>query len=309
MSFRALKIFLADIQESGVDLEATLIAASSPTVRPLRNLNLSQHNHVPGSNNDGEWEAYIPQSWEMAQPTPTNAPQNMFRSVHPQKFTTPESLFPSTPYQNEFPSVQPQLNTPPESPFTSTHYQTEFRSVQPQLNTPPESPYSGASSLRGWLSVQSQLHTSPSTLPQILRKAVPQPIPEHPSFSYTATQENHDIVSPSRRGTNPFLPNYVYQPPKLPFGSGESTAISNTSRVKDCVICTDEKALGLFPLQTPTSTCNHDPNTCLDCLQKYIQTQAGDGMINEQSIKCPECSNPLDLAEIQKYADPDTFQL
>jgi hypothetical protein len=337
MSFRALKILLADIQESGVDLEAALIAGSSPTVRPSRNLNPFQHSHVPGSNNDAEWEAYIPHTWEMARPTPTNAPyQNMFRSVYPQKLT------------------------PPESPFTSNPYQNEFRSVQPQLNTPPESPYSGASSQSGCRSVQSQLYTSPGALPQIPRKAVPQPMPAHSSFSCTATKENHAVSSPSRRGTNPFTPDYVYQPPQLPSGSGkrvpqliqphwsfpctatqeshtvpspkrrgtnpflpeyvyqppklpsgsrESRAISNTSRVKDCVICTDEKALGFFPQQTPTSTCKHDPNTCLDCLQKYIQTQVSDGMINEQSIKCPECSNPLDLAEIQKYADPDTFKL
>lgn len=79
--------------------------------------------------------------------------------------------------------------------------------------------------------------------------------------------------------------------------------------LKDCSICVEEKPLGFFPLQSPTTSCQHEPEACLDCIQTHIRTQIATGMVGEKSIKCPECSEALSLDEIQKYADTETFQL
>jgi len=104
----------------------------------------------------------------------------------------------------------------------------------------------------------------------------------------------------------------------LPNLSGESSArgrrfipteVKVPLHTKDCVVCVEEKSLIRFPAQGPTSQCEHEPNTCLDCLEIHIKTQLGSNAFRENLIKCPECSKALSAAEVQKYADPSTAEL
>ncbi|KAF2665832.1 hypothetical protein BT63DRAFT_77073 [Microthyrium microscopicum] len=76
-----------------------------------------------------------------------------------------------------------------------------------------------------------------------------------------------------------------------------------------CAICAEEKYLSEFPSQTPTSACKHGTTTCVQCLQTHIKTQLDNSIFHENLVKCPECSNSLDVADVQKHATADIFEL
>jgi hypothetical protein len=78
---------------------------------------------------------------------------------------------------------------------------------------------------------------------------------------------------------------------------------------KSCLVCAEDKPFGYFPLRSPTTKCEHEPGTCLDCMQTHIRTQIENSMVSEKSIRCSECSETLNVNEIQKYTDEDTFNL
>jgi hypothetical protein len=78
---------------------------------------------------------------------------------------------------------------------------------------------------------------------------------------------------------------------------------------KDCIVCAEDKSWARFPENSPTTRCKHDPNTCLDCIEKHIKTELEDKIFHEKIVRCPECSEPLDTSEVQKHADPGTFEL
>jgi hypothetical protein len=75
---------------------------------------------------------------------------------------------------------------------------------------------------------------------------------------------------------------------------------------KECLVCTDEKGQNQYPRVAPAAGCNHEPNTCLDCLEQRIKTELQDYMTR---IRCPECSAEMTAQEIMIYADPTTFEL
>lgn len=45
--------------------------------------------------------------------------------------------------------------------------------------------------------------------------------------------------------------------------------------------------------------------TCLECLEKSIRSDLNGKLWTE--IRCPECREFLDYADIQRYADEETF--
>lgn len=74
---------------------------------------------------------------------------------------------------------------------------------------------------------------------------------------------------------------------------------------QDCLICSDNKEKQLFPRFSVTTTCTHPPMTCLECLEKSIRSDLNGKLWTE--IRCPECREFLDYADIQRYADEETF--
>lgn len=73
----------------------------------------------------------------------------------------------------------------------------------------------------------------------------------------------------------------------------------------ECVVCTDNKGVELFPRFSITGSCSHSPNTCLECVQLSIESDLNSKLWTE--IRCPECRELLEYADIQRYANKQTF--
>ncbi|KAK7422126.1 hypothetical protein QQX98_001869 [Neonectria punicea] len=73
----------------------------------------------------------------------------------------------------------------------------------------------------------------------------------------------------------------------------------------ECVVCTDNKSVELFPRFSITGSCGHPPNTCLECVQLSIESDLNSKLWTE--IRCPECRELLEYADIQRYANKQTF--
>lgn len=75
---------------------------------------------------------------------------------------------------------------------------------------------------------------------------------------------------------------------------------------RECLICADTKEEILFPRFSPTASCTHSPNTCLECLERSIRSDLTGKIWTD--IRCPECRELLDYTDIQRYADDETFK-
>lgn len=75
---------------------------------------------------------------------------------------------------------------------------------------------------------------------------------------------------------------------------------------RDCLICADTKEEILFPRFSPTASCTHSPNACLECLERSIRSDLTGKIWTD--IRCPECRELLDYTDIQRYADVETFK-
>ncbi|KAL7927805.1 hypothetical protein ACQKWADRAFT_277901 [Trichoderma austrokoningii] len=75
---------------------------------------------------------------------------------------------------------------------------------------------------------------------------------------------------------------------------------------RDCLVCADTKEEILFPRFSPTASCAHSPNTCLECLERSIRSDLSGKIWTD--IRCPECRQLLDYTDIQRYADEETFK-
>ena len=73
----------------------------------------------------------------------------------------------------------------------------------------------------------------------------------------------------------------------------------------DCLVCADTKPVDEFPRFSITASCTHSPNTCLDCVQLSIESDLSSKLWTD--IRCPECRELLEYADIQRYANQQTF--
>ncbi|KAH6966264.1 hypothetical protein EDB82DRAFT_515332 [Fusarium venenatum] len=85
----------------------------------------------------------------------------------------------------------------------------------------------------------------------------------------------------------------------------QRTARSTVTGDLDCVVCADTKHVDAFPRFSIAATCTHPPSTCLDCIQLSIESDLNSKLWTE--IRCPECRELLEYADIQRYANKQTF--
>jgi hypothetical protein len=78
------------------------------------------------------------------------------------------------------------------------------------------------------------------------------------------------------------------------------------SRLLDCVVCAETKAASEFPSAAITKACLHPPQTCLECVATSIRTDLKSKRWSE--IKCTECSELLAYDDVERFADPKTFE-
>lgn len=76
-------------------------------------------------------------------------------------------------------------------------------------------------------------------------------------------------------------------------------------RTKACIICTDDLHVLDFHVKPPTSKCDHPIDTCHNCLQQWVASEFESN--GWEHIKCPQCPQLLDYADMQVAADPELF--
>jgi len=74
---------------------------------------------------------------------------------------------------------------------------------------------------------------------------------------------------------------------------------------RTCDICGEEKENSKFVHEKITATCTHDQETCAECLQTWLATDLDRNIWT--TVSCPECSEVMQYADIQRLADPDIF--
>ncbi|TDZ67779.1 E3 ubiquitin-protein ligase RNF19A [Colletotrichum trifolii] len=74
---------------------------------------------------------------------------------------------------------------------------------------------------------------------------------------------------------------------------------------RECPICAETREAFEFPKLSVTLSCSHPPGVCLECLRTSIRCDFNSKLWTE--IRCPECREVLEYADIQKYADEATF--
>lgn len=71
------------------------------------------------------------------------------------------------------------------------------------------------------------------------------------------------------------------------------------------MVCDNLKAAADFPQGNLASGCSHPNEVYLDCVSTWIQSRLDN--LGWRHIKCPQCDEPLKAAEVNKYADQETF--
>jgi hypothetical protein len=74
---------------------------------------------------------------------------------------------------------------------------------------------------------------------------------------------------------------------------------------QECIVCTEERMLESDFICT-TDTCTHLPQTCFICIQNHIKSNLEYRRWND--IRCPECNEPIQYQDVERLADPETFE-
>jgi DNA-directed RNA polymerase subunit RPC12/RpoP len=86
----------------------------------------------------------------------------------------------------------------------------------------------------------------------------------------------------------------------------EAIELKDLRPTRECMACTDSRALRHFPTRAPTFECEHDVNTCKRCLRTWITMQFETKMWNE--IGCPECSARIQYEDMRDFAPEAVFR-
>lgn len=85
----------------------------------------------------------------------------------------------------------------------------------------------------------------------------------------------------------------------------EQAAGSNGWATQICYVCDEELDPLDFPIDAPTSACQHPAITCTDCLHQWVGAQLDTNGF--QSIKCPDCKGLLSWTDMRRVATPAVF--
>ena len=73
-----------------------------------------------------------------------------------------------------------------------------------------------------------------------------------------------------------------------------------------CTVCYEVLDSGSIPERRITSTCQHDPDICKDCLATSITSQFSDKIWDQ--VSCPSCHERLNYHDMQAFAEKSIFE-
>ena len=73
-----------------------------------------------------------------------------------------------------------------------------------------------------------------------------------------------------------------------------------------CVTCQRPLPASEFPVGYIVESCRHEPDICLDCIEKFIVEGLDHGLA--QCISCPQCGEPMSKTDVWRLSGSSTFQ-
>ena len=74
---------------------------------------------------------------------------------------------------------------------------------------------------------------------------------------------------------------------------------------ESCAVCMDDKRISEMPIRI-TAGCKHKAALCKECLAQWLQS--GLERTSWDRLKCPDCPELLQHADMKRYANPPTFE-
>jgi hypothetical protein len=78
-------------------------------------------------------------------------------------------------------------------------------------------------------------------------------------------------------------------------------------RTMECNVCLENLELVQFPKNKITTSCEHEPTTCRNCICTSVNAQIP--AVAWDQVKCPECSETLPYDKVKEWASEDDFVL
>ena len=88
-------------------------------------------------------------------------------------------------------------------------------------------------------------------------------------------------------------------------GSSEAGKRRNTLRYRPCVACHRSRPTSAFPDGHVVESCQHEPEVCLDCIEKTIVEDLDNDL--PHCISCPQCGDPLSAVDVWRFSSTGTF--
>jgi hypothetical protein len=79
----------------------------------------------------------------------------------------------------------------------------------------------------------------------------------------------------------------------------------NTLRYLPCVACHRSRPTSAFPDGHVAESCQHQPEVCLDCIEKAIVEDLDDSLPN--CISCPQCGDAMSAVDVWRLSSTGTF--
>ena len=80
----------------------------------------------------------------------------------------------------------------------------------------------------------------------------------------------------------------------------------DNSRILFCIACIRELPDSNFPDGRIVESCKHEPNVCLDCIEKSIVESLDNDL--PQIIGCPQCGVTMSVTDVWRFSGTRTFQ-
>lgn len=80
----------------------------------------------------------------------------------------------------------------------------------------------------------------------------------------------------------------------------------DNSRIIFCVICVGILPDSKFPDGRIAESCKHEPNVCLDCIEKSIVESLDNDL--PQIIGCPQCGVTMSATDVWRFSETPTYQ-
>ncbi len=137
--------------------------------------------------------------------------------------------------------------------------------------------------------------------------------PHQPATEKREEKRRHLATQPAAiYNTVPNEPSTSAQNPARAFDSAikpstqTQATVPAAGSVQDCAVCFESITTEDKPHRTVTSTCQHEIDTCHQCLTTSISTQLSDKMWDQ--IDCPSCGERLTSDDVQVWADKQTCE-